>query len=68
MPKIAPPPCATLSVAGTDAFRRDIKALRAFSVIAVLGYCFEFSGFSGGFVGVDVFLMITDHLMTIYLL
>jgi len=47
-----------------DAFRQDINALRAFSVIAVVGYHIHIPGFAGGFVGVDVFLVITGYLMT----
>lgn len=45
-------------------FRLDINALRALSVIAVVGYHFQIAGFAGGFVGVDVFLVITGYLMT----
>ena len=45
-------------------FRLDINALRALSVIAVLGYHLRIPGFAGGFVGVDVFLVITGYLMT----
>jgi peptidoglycan/LPS O-acetylase OafA/YrhL len=47
-----------------DAFRIDINALRALSVVAVVGYHFQIAGFAGGFVGVDVFLVITGYLMT----
>ena len=47
-----------------DGFRLDINALRALSVIAVVGYHFQIPGFAGGFVGVDVFLVITGYLMT----
>jgi peptidoglycan/LPS O-acetylase OafA/YrhL len=50
--------------ASGDAFRLDINALRALSVLAVVGYHFQISGFAGGFVGVDVFLVITGYLMT----
>jgi peptidoglycan/LPS O-acetylase OafA/YrhL len=50
--------------AGSDGFRLDINALRALSVIAVVGFHFRIPGFSGGFVGVDVFLVITGYLMT----
>jgi peptidoglycan/LPS O-acetylase OafA/YrhL len=46
------------------AFRSDINALRALSVIAVVGYHLKIAGFSGGFVGVDVFFVITGYLMT----
>ena len=47
-----------------DAFRLDINALRALSVVAVVGFHFQIPGFAGGFVGVDVFLVITGYLMT----
>ena len=50
--------------ADRDAFRLDINALRALSVIAVVGFHFQIPGFAGGFVGVDVFLVITGYLMT----
>jgi peptidoglycan/LPS O-acetylase OafA/YrhL len=50
--------------ASGDAFRLDINALRALSVAAVVGYHFQIAGFAGGFVGVDVFLVITGYLMT----
>ena len=50
---------------GSDsAFRIDINALRALSVIAVIGYHYRMFGFTGGFVGVDIFLVITGYLMT----
>jgi peptidoglycan/LPS O-acetylase OafA/YrhL len=45
-------------------FRSDISFLRALSVIAVLLYHFKFSFFKGGFVGVDVFFVISGYLMT----
>jgi peptidoglycan/LPS O-acetylase OafA/YrhL len=47
-----------------SAFRSDINALRALSVLAVLGYHLQIPGFRGGFIGVDVFLVITGYLMT----
>jgi peptidoglycan/LPS O-acetylase OafA/YrhL len=55
---------ATSSHVRGDAFRLDINALRALSVVAVLGYHLRIPGFAGGFVGVDVFLVITGYLMT----
>ena len=55
---------ATSKHARGDAFRLDINALRALSVVAVLGYHLRIPGFAGGFVGVDVFLVITGYLMT----
>lgn len=45
-------------------FRIDINALRALSVTAVVGYHYGVFGFAGGFVGVDIFLVITGYLMT----
>ena len=54
--------------ASPDGFRLDINALRALSVIAVVGFHFQIPGFAGGFVGVDVFLVITGYLMTMKVL
>lgn len=58
------PPAPRVEHAGGDVFRLDINALRALSVVAVVGYHFQIPGFAGGFVGVDVFLVITGYLMT----
>jgi peptidoglycan/LPS O-acetylase OafA/YrhL len=41
-------------------FRSDINGLRAWAVVAVVLYHFGIPGFSGGFVGVDVFLLFQD--------
>ncbi len=45
-------------------FRQDINALRAWAVIAVVGYHFNIAGFASGFVGVDIFFVISGFLMT----
>lgn len=45
-------------------FRQDISALRAVAVSAVLLFHFDIPGFQGGFVGVDVFFVISGFLMT----
>lgn len=45
-------------------FRSDINGLRAWAVTAVVLYHFGVSGFGGGFVGVDVFFVISGFLMT----
>ena len=45
-------------------FRYDISFLRALSVLAVVFYHFNFSFFKGGFVGVDIFFVISGYLMT----
>lgn len=52
----APHPVAT--------FRTDINGLRAWAVVAVVLYHFGVRGFGGGFVGVDVFFVISGYLMT----
>ncbi|WP_156928558.1 acyltransferase family protein [Bradyrhizobium sp. th.b2] len=44
-------------------FRFDINALRALSVMAVLGYHLKIPGFAGGFIGVDAFFVVTGYLM-----
>lgn len=45
-------------------FRYDIGALRAFSVLVVLLFHFKVPFFSGGFLGVDIFFVISGFLMT----
>lgn len=48
----------------TSGFRNDINGLRAWAVVAVMLYHFALPGFGGGFVGVDVFFVISGFLMT----
>ena len=45
-------------------FRSDINGLRAWAVVAVILYHFGITGFTGGFVGVDIFFVISGFLMT----
>ncbi|MFD5919008.1 acyltransferase family protein [Kitasatospora sp. NPDC058201] len=45
-------------------FRPDIEGLRAVAVLAVLAFHASVPGLAGGFVGVDVFLVISGYLIT----
>jgi peptidoglycan/LPS O-acetylase OafA/YrhL len=47
----------------TPSYRRDIDGARAIAVIAVIAFHAKWSLFQGGFVGVDVFFVISGYLM-----
>ena len=45
-------------------FRAEIAGLRAIAVASVLLFHLKIGGFEGGFVGVDVFFVISGYLIT----
>lgn len=45
-------------------FRYDINGLRAYAVILVVLFHFGIIGFAAGFIGVDIFFVISGFLMT----
>lgn len=53
-----------LSPSGANGYRPEIDGIRALAVLAVLFFHLDFWGFSGGFVGVDIFFTISGYLIT----
>ncbi len=45
-------------------YRADIDGLRAIALLPVMGYHAGFEGFKGGYLGVDIFLVISGYLIT----
>ncbi|TDC54424.1 acyltransferase [Jiangella ureilytica] len=72
VPQVVPPPIEAAAGRVTESerrtssqrFRGDIQGLRAVAVLAVLGFHTGMPLLSGGFVGVDVFFVISGFLIT----
>ena len=45
-------------------FRPDIEGLRAIAILLVVGYHVGIPSFSGGYVGVDIFFVVSGYLIT----
>ena len=54
---------ASLLFVNSQDFRHDINGLRALAVLIVIGFHYGVPGFSKGFIGVDIFFVISGYLI-----
>ncbi len=57
-------PPSAVATAMSKSYRPEVDGLRSFAVISVLLFHAGFAPFAGGFVGVDVFFVISGYLIT----
>lgn len=57
-----------MSASTVEGFRADINGLRGLAVLLVVAYHLQLRGAGGGFIGVDVFFVVSGYLMTLILL
>jgi peptidoglycan/LPS O-acetylase OafA/YrhL len=55
---------STTAVPDRPGFRPDLQGIRAVAILAVVAYHIGIPGFSGGFIGVDVFFVLSGYLIT----
>lgn len=67
-PRLQPTTATPPAIAHPAHFRPDIEGLRAFAILPILAFHFGMPGVGGGFVGVDVFFVISGYLLTAILL
>ena len=58
----------SVRVTAVGAYRPEIDGLRAIAVVSVILFHAGFTALSGGFVGVDIFFVISGYLITHILL
>jgi peptidoglycan/LPS O-acetylase OafA/YrhL len=64
-PQARPSASASMHPTGRKlAYRPDLDGLRAIAVLSVILFHFDFVTFGGGFVGVDIFFVVSGYLIT----